>query len=118
MRQYEVWWARLPEPARERPVLLLSRNGAYEYLQKVLVVEITSKVRNIPVEVPLGKSEGLDRSCVANCDNIRTLPVSRLLQRAGALKQRRWPEVKRAVGYALGWEELITLRVSGQDETK
>jgi hypothetical protein len=34
MRQYEVWWASLPQPAGRRPVLLLSRNGAYGYLNK------------------------------------------------------------------------------------
>lgn len=29
MRQFEVWWTNLPQPAGRRPVLLLSRNDAY-----------------------------------------------------------------------------------------
>jgi mRNA-degrading endonuclease toxin of MazEF toxin-antitoxin module len=32
----------MPEPIGRRPVLLLSRNPAYEYLTRVIAVEITS----------------------------------------------------------------------------
>jgi len=52
--------------------------------------------------------EGLPKRCVANCDNLRTVARSWLLKRLGALPPRRHSEVKRAVGYALAWEELIT----------
>jgi mRNA-degrading endonuclease toxin of MazEF toxin-antitoxin module len=45
--------------------------------------------------------------CVANCDNLRTAARQVLAQRAGKLALRRIPEVKRAIGYALGWDELI-----------
>lgn len=108
MRQYEIWWANLPAPAGKRPVLLLSRDDAYEYLSKVVVVEITTTIRQIPVEVPLGRAEGLPKPCVANCDNLRTVARSWLVKRLGALAPARQAEVKRAVGYALAWEELIT----------
>jgi mRNA-degrading endonuclease toxin of MazEF toxin-antitoxin module len=49
-----------------RPVLLLSRNEAYSYLNKFAAVEVTSTVRRMAVEVPLGRSEGLRAKCVAN----------------------------------------------------
>ena len=78
MRQFEIWWADLPKPAGRRPVLLLSRDDAYDYLNKFVVAEVTTKIRNIPVEVPLGRREGMAKPCVANCDNLRTVP------RAGA----------------------------------
>ncbi len=42
VKQYELWWAELPEPVGTRPVLLLSRSGAYQYLNRVLVVEVTT----------------------------------------------------------------------------
>ena len=74
MKQYEVWWASLPEPAGHRPVLLLSRNEAYSYLNKFAVVEVTSTIRRIAVEIALGRREGLPTKCVANCDNLRTVP--------------------------------------------
>lgn len=107
MKQYEIWWASLLPPAGRRPILLLSRNSAYVYLHKFLAVEITSTVRDIAVEVPLGKAEGLPRRCVANCDNIRTVPRSAVTERIGQLAASRRPELKRALGHALGWDELI-----------
>ena len=109
MKQYEIWWADLPLPAGRRPVLLLSRDPSYRYLTKVLAVEVTSTVREIPVEVPLGKPEGMKRACVANCDNIRVVSVARLRERIGSLGRSRVPELKRATGYAFGWEELMDL---------
>ncbi|MGB7758795.1 MAG: type II toxin-antitoxin system PemK/MazF family toxin [Bryobacteraceae bacterium] len=107
MRQFEIWWAELPRPAGRRPVLLLSRNDAYEYLNKFVVAEVTTKIRNIPVEIPLGRREGMAKQCVANCDNLRTVPRQALESKISRLAAGRVPEVKRAVGYALGWRELI-----------
>jgi mRNA interferase MazF len=109
LKQYEIWWAELPQPAGRRPVLLLSRPDAYSYLNKFIAAEITTTVRGIPVEVGLGKSEGLPSRCVANFDNVRTIRRSALERRIGALTRTRVIEVKRALGYALGWDELIDL---------
>lgn len=109
MRQFEIWWANLPTPAGRRPVLLLSRNDAYEYLNKFLVAGITTTIRAIPVEVRIGRREGLSSACVANLDNIRTASRQWFESRAGALAPARHIEVKRALGYALGWDELIDL---------
>jgi len=107
MRQFEIWWANLPAPAGRRPVLLLSRNDAYQYLNRFIVAEITTTIRAIPVEVKLGRREGLPSACVANLDNIHTAARQSLDSRAGALPSSRHREVKRALGFALGWEELI-----------
>lgn len=107
MKQYEIWWARLPAPAGRRPVLLLSRDSAYEYLNKFVVVEITTTIRGIPQEVPLGRAEGMAKACVANCDNLRTISRSALVKPAGVLPLARRGEVKLALGYALGWPELL-----------
>ena len=105
MRQYEIWWANLPAPAGRRPVLLLSRNDAYRYLNKVIVAEITTKIRTIPVEVSLGEHEGMASPCVANLDHVRTVVRAWLETRAGVLASGRQREVKRALGYALAWDE-------------
>lgn len=106
MKQYEVWWAELPEPIGTRPVVLLTRDAAHEYLHRVLAVEVTSRVRGIPQEVALGPREGLPQRCVANLDNLRAVPKAALRKRAGRLGARRVDELKRALGYALGWTEL------------
>ena len=107
MKQYEIWWADLPRPAGRRPVLLLSRNDSYSYLNKFIAAEITTTIRNIPVEVMLGQNDGVSNRCVVNCDNLRTISKDVLHERIGRLRPGRISEVKRAVGYALGWEELI-----------
>ena len=109
MRQYEIRWANLPEPIGRRPVLLLTRTPAYEYLNKVIVAEVTSTIRGIPQEVSVGKREGLTGASVVNFDNVHVVPVRRLGERLGALPPQREHEVKRALGYALDWPELKVL---------
>ncbi len=107
MKQYEIWWAELPEPAGRRPVLLLSRDDSYSVLSKFVAAEITTTIRNIPIEIKLGKSEGMPKACVVNFDNLRTISKKHLLERISRIPKSRVHEVKRAVGYALAWEELI-----------
>ena len=106
MRQYESRWANLPLPIGRRPVLLLTRTSAYAYLNKVIVVEVTSTIRGIPQEVALGKREGLQRLSVANMDNLHVIPKSLLGDRIGVVGAGRESEIKRALGYALDWSEL------------
>lgn len=107
MKQYEIWWAELPKPAGRRPVLLLSRDDAYGFLNKFIAAEITTTIRKIPIEVPLGPRDGLPKPCVVNFDNLRTISKVALTQRIGQLPPAKVTDVKRALGYALGWEELI-----------
>jgi mRNA interferase MazF len=107
VKQYEIWWADLPEPAGRLPVLLLSRDDAYAVLNKFVAAKIATTVRHIPIEVPLGSIAGMPRTCVVNCDNLRTISKVYLVKKIARLSQKRVHEVKRAVGYALAWEESI-----------
>ena len=109
MIQYEIRWAHLPAPIGRRPVLLLTRTPAHEYLNKVIVAEITATIRAIPQEVRLGAREGLSHPSVANLDNVHVVPTAVLGDRIGWLADNRHREVKRALGYALDWPELKTM---------
>src|SRR5262245_42065844 len=109
MKQFDILWANLPEPIGRRPVLLLTRTAAYSYLNKILIAEITSTVRSIPQEVPVGKQEGLPRGSVVNLDNIHVIPKALLDKPLGAVSSARHREIKRALGYALDWPELKVL---------
>ena len=109
MRQFEIWWASLPDPVGRRPVLLLGRTSAFSYLNRALAAEVTTTVRGIPQEVALGRREGLPKSCVANLDQLRTLPVACLASCIGRIAARRHVEVKRALGHVLHWPELTSL---------
>jgi mRNA interferase MazF len=110
MKQYEIRWANLPLPIGRRPVLLLTRSSGYQYLNKVIVAEVTSTIRSIPQELGLGAKEGLRQPSVVNLDNIHVVPKSILGERIGVLAARREPEIKRALGYALNWPELKIIR--------
>jgi mRNA interferase MazF len=106
VKQHELWWADLPQPIGRRPVLLLSRDSAYRVLTRVTVAEITTTIRNIPVEVELGEDEGLPRDSVANLDSVHAVALKRLTSRIGALDSSRAAEVERALGFALDIDRL------------
>ena len=101
MRRGEVWWADLPPPLGRRPVVLLSRNAAYTMRELVTVAPVTTRVRGIPSEVPLGKDEGLAKSCAANLDSMTTIPKRSLAMRAGTLTQPKLAAVDRALHFSL-----------------
>ena len=102
MRRGEVWWAELPAPAGRRPVVLLSRNEAYEVRELVIVAPVTSRVRRIPTEVALGRADGLPRACVANLDTITTVPKAVLKRRLAELSAERVAAIDRALRFAVG----------------
>jgi mRNA interferase MazF len=101
MRRGEVWWAALPPPAGRRPVVLLSRDSAYRVRTSVTVGIVTRMVRSIPVEVPLGPEDGLPQQCVANLDEILTIPKVRLVERIATLSPQKMAAVARAIIFAL-----------------
>ncbi len=102
MRCGEVWWADLPAPAGRRPVVLLSRNEAYAVRELVTVAPVTTRVRRIPTEVPLGPAEGLPKACAVNLDTITTIPRRTLTQPVGPLSPEKLAAVERALMFALG----------------
>jgi mRNA interferase MazF len=109
MRQYEVRWARLPEPIGMRPLLLLSRSTSYSYLTRVLVAEVTTRIRGIPQEVRLGSRDGLPKPCAANLDNLHVVQIGAIGSLITLLRPERIVDVKRAVGRVLFWPELMGL---------
>ena len=105
MKRGEIWWAELPKPAGRRPVVLLSRDEAYAIRELVTVAPVTTRIRSLPVEVPLGRSEGLSRSCVANVDILTTIPKSCLAQRISTLSEEKMQALEDAIKFALGIDD-------------
>lgn len=102
MKRGECWWARLPGRGKTRPVVLVTRAEAIARRQFVTVALVTTRQRAIPTEVALGSTEGLPRPCVANCDDLQTVPKSWLLERIGALGPAKTAEFDDALRFALG----------------
>jgi mRNA interferase MazF len=92
----------LPPPIGQRPVLLVSRDEAYTVRALVMVAEVATRVRRIAAEVPLGPAEGLSHACVANLDNITTIPKSSLRQYVGSLGPPKVAQMDDALRFALG----------------
>lgn len=65
--------------------MIVTRDRAIPLLRNVCVAAVTSTIRELPTEVPLGAAHGLARECVANCDNLFTLPKTILGRRRGSL---------------------------------
>ena len=104
MRRGEIWWAELEPPAGRRPVLLLSRDEAYAIRSLVIVAPITTRIRHIPSEVPLGSEDGMPRDYVANPDTVTTIPKDCLRNRLVSLSPRKLKEVEAAIHFVLGLE--------------
>jgi len=101
MRRGEVRWYKFSYPDKKRPVLVLTRNAILDHLGEVTVAPITSVVREIPSEVPLGKEEGMLRDCAVNCDHLQTVPKERIGGLITTLPQGKMMDVRRAVVFAL-----------------
>lgn len=71
---------------KQRPVVVLTRELVRPHLARVTVAPITTTVRGLSTEVPVGKANGLDRTSVISCDNIVTVPKSALGREIGYLR--------------------------------
>jgi mRNA interferase MazF len=49
MNRGEVRWYKFNKPDKKRPVVILTRNSAIEYLGEVTIAPITSIIRDIPL---------------------------------------------------------------------
>jgi len=101
MRRGEIWWVNLPSPVGRRPVLLLSRDTAYQVRISLTVAAITRTIRHIPVEVSLKSEDGMPENCVVNLDEIMTIPKSLLTEPITTLSRQKMALVGRAISFAL-----------------
>lgn len=81
--------------------MLLSRDAAYAVRTSITVAPVTRTIRDIPVEVPLGREDGLPDRCVANLDDLTTVPKSLLRERVSVLSDARLAEIEDAIRFAL-----------------
>lgn len=102
MKRGDIWWARLGPPAGDRPVVLLSRDAAYGTRELITIAPLTTRIRNLKSEVPLGRSEGLKKKCVASLDTITTIPKAVLDKKVTSLPRSKIHEIDRAIRFALG----------------
>jgi mRNA interferase MazF len=101
MKHGEIRWYKFTQPDKKRPVLILTRNSALEYLGEVTVAPVTSTVRDIPSEVFLSKADGMPHDCAVNCDHLQTVPKGKIGSLITVLSQSRMDDVGQAICFAL-----------------
>lgn len=89
---------------KTRPVLILTREVVRPFLTRVTVAPITTTVRGLSTEVPVGPSNGLDHPSVVSCDNIQTIPASSLGRQLGFLLDAQEPMLSEAIRAAFDLE--------------
>lgn len=90
---------------KTRPVVVLTREVARPYLRRITVAPVTSTVRGMAVEVPVGASSGLNHESVVNCDDIQTIPVADLGRHIGFLPEASEALLTEAISAAFDLED-------------
>lgn len=82
---------------KTRPVLVLTRELALGAMTSLTVAPVTSTVKGLSTEMPVGPAEGLENDCVVSCDNVVTIPASRLGRLVGHLPEAKEPALAQAL---------------------
>ena len=93
---------RFAPPDKKRPVVVLTRDSALNYLATVTVAPVTSTVRGVPSEVVLTEQDGMKTSCAVNLHNVVTVSLDRLGKRIARLSSTRTNEICAALRFSLG----------------
>ncbi len=101
----EIWTYRFSHPDKQRPVVVLSRQQVIGLLHTVMVAPVTSSVRGLPSEVPVGVEAGLKHVSAVNLDHVQTVEQSRLVRFIGQVGPAKMREVCRALAVAVGCDE-------------
>jgi len=103
MNRGEVRWYKFQNPDKKRPVVILTRSSALDFLGEVTVAPVTSTIRDIPSEVLLGREDGMPRECAVNLDHIQTVSRGRVGSLITTLKASRMQEIRSSLLFALGF---------------
>ncbi len=85
---------------KTRPVLVLTREAKLPLVNWATVAPITTTIRGLASEVPVGPRNGLDSASVVSCDNITTVRRQVLGDTIGLFFDDQEPELARAISDA------------------
>ena len=103
MKRGEVRWYMFSRPDKKRPVLILTRDSAVEFLGEVTVAPITSTIRDIPSEVLLTKADGMPRDCAVNLDHLQTVAKGKIGSLITTLSASKMDQMRPSLLFALGF---------------
>ena len=85
---------------KTRPVLVLTRAQVRPHLNAITIAPITSTIRGLSTEVPVGRANGLDHESVVSCDNITTIPRAAIGRHLGYLLPAQESSLAHAIAAA------------------
>ena len=103
MKRGEVRWYLFSRPDKKRPVLILTRDSAVEFLGEVTVAPIISSIRDIPSEVLLTKADGMPRDCAVNLDHLQTVAKGKIGSLITTLRASKMEQMRPSLLFALGF---------------
>ena len=103
MRRGEVRWYKFSRPDKRRPVVILTRGSALEFLSEVTIAPVTSTIRDIPSEVVLTPSDGMPKACAVNLDHIQTVSRARIGSLITTLEKEKMAQIRISLLFALGF---------------
>jgi mRNA interferase MazF len=103
MKRGDVRWYRFSKPDKRRPVVILTRDSALEFLGEVTIAPVTSTIRDIPTEVFLGRSDGMPTDCAVNLDHVQTVSKSKIGPLITTLSAGKLVEIRQGLLFALGF---------------
>ena|SRR3972149_4225165 len=103
MKRGEVRWYKFSRPDKQRPVVILTRDSALEFLGEVTIAPITSTIRDIPSEVLLTKADGMPHDCAVNLDHVQTVSKAKIGSSITTLNPKKMRELRDGILFALGF---------------
>ena len=82
---------------KRRPALLLTRPAVLGRIGRISVAPITTTMRGLVSEVPVGPRNGLDHDSVISCDNIMTVSREQVGATLGLLFDDQEADLARAI---------------------
>jgi mRNA interferase MazF len=101
MKRGEVRWYVFSRPDKKRPVVILTRESALQFLGEVTVAPITSTIRDIPSEVLLTRADGMPKECAVNLDHLQTVAKGKIGSLITTLSADKMQQVRSSLLFAL-----------------
>jgi mRNA interferase MazF len=103
VRQGDIVWC--VEAGKKKPVLVLTRDSAIDFLDLLMVAPLTRALRKVPSFVKLDKVADLG-SVAVNLDAIQTVEKEQLQGFIARLSKGQMLEVHRAISFAMGFDDV------------
>ncbi len=87
-----------------RPAVIIQNDKGNQYSPTTMICPMTSRMKkNIPTHVLLTQSDGVSKTSICLCEQLRTIDKSRIIKKLGEVKSRAAiEEINKKVAIAAG----------------